>query len=120
MAAAPRRYALTVVANRAPDSREVIARTYPANGAAASEKALEASWPLQVYSLSHVAVPFPTSDPLYGGEPQGEAIPIHLGVLAPRGERGVLTVSPDQFLRITYNPFFPYLADRIATWTAIP
>jgi len=120
MAAAPRRYALTVVANRAPDSREVVARTYPANGAAASEKALETSWPLQVYSLSHVAVPFPTSDPLYGGEPRGEAIPIHLGVLAPRGERGVLTVSPDQFLRVTYNPFFPYLAERVATWTAMP
>jgi alpha-beta hydrolase superfamily lysophospholipase len=119
-AAAPRSYGLTIVANRAPDSREVVARTYPAGNAPASEKALEASWPLQVYSLSHVAVPFPMRDPLFGGEPEGEASAIHLGVLAPRGERGVLTVSPDQFLRITYNPFFPYLAERVASWTAIP
>jgi alpha-beta hydrolase superfamily lysophospholipase len=119
-AASPRRYALTIIANRARDSRDVVARTYPAGNAPASEKALEASWPLQMYSLSHVALPFPTQDPLYGGEPGGEANAIHLGVLAPRGERGVLTVSPDQFLRVTYNPFFPYVAERVAGWTAAP
>ena len=116
-APAARRYALTVVTNRAQDVPDVVARTYPSGTAAApSEEALGTSWPPQVYSLSHVAVPFPVQDPLYGGEPEGERDAVHLGVLAPRGERGVLSVSPGQFLRITYNPFFPYLAARVAAW----
>ncbi len=115
-----RRYAVTIVANRAPGTREVVARTYPPGNAPVSETPLSASWPLQVYSLSHVAIPFSTRDPLYGGDPEAGIAAIPLGIIAPRGERGVLTVSPDQFLRVTYNPFFPYLADRVASWTAIP
>jgi alpha-beta hydrolase superfamily lysophospholipase len=119
-APASRPYAVTIVTNRASDSREVVARTSPPGNAPVSEIALDASWPLQVYSLSHVAVPFPADDPLFGGEPRGEPAAISLGILAPRGERDVLTVSPEQFLRVTYNPFFPYLADRVVRWTAIP
>ena len=116
-APAARRYALTVVTNRTPDAPDVVARTYAAgNPGAPSEQPLATSWPPAVYSLSHVAVPFSIHDPLYGGEPEGEGDVIHLGVLAPRGERGVLTVSPGQFLRITYNPFFPYLEERVAGW----
>jgi hypothetical protein len=64
-----------------------------------------------------VAVPFPSDDTLYGGEAdpaQGDGI--HLGVLAPRGERSVLTVSPGDFLRITWNPFFPYIEERVRGW----
>ena len=114
----PRRYALTVVTNRDAGTPEVVARTYAADRAGPVERELSAAWPPQVYSLSHVALPFPSRDPLYGGAPEGEDGAIRLGVLAPRGERGVLTVSPDQFLRISWNPFFAYLAERVARWTA--
>jgi hypothetical protein len=38
---------------------------------------------------------------------------IHLGALAPRGERNVLIVSMDALLRISFNPFFPYMLGRI-------
>jgi len=38
---------------------------------------------------------------------------IHLGALAPRGERGVLIVNLDALLRTSSNPFYPYVRDRI-------
>src|SRR5262249_12314558 len=66
------------------------------------------------YSLSHVALPFPMNDSLYGLYPDpAEDFGIHLGALAPRGERNVLIVSMDMLLRISFNPFFPYMLGRI-------
>ena len=38
---------------------------------------------------------------------------IHLGAIAPRGERGVLIVNLDALLRVSSNPFFPYLLERM-------
>jgi hypothetical protein len=38
---------------------------------------------------------------------------IHLGAIAPRGERGVLIVNLDTLLRTSSNPFFPYVQERI-------
>jgi hypothetical protein len=67
-----------------------------------------------VYSLSHVALPFPLSDSLYGLTPdETENFGVHLGSLAPRGERGTLIVSLDALLRMSSNPFFSYMAQRI-------
>jgi hypothetical protein len=67
-----------------------------------------------VFSLSHVALPFPVGDGLYGMKPDpGEDFGINLGAMATRGERGALIVSLDSLLRMTSNPFFPYLIGRI-------
>jgi hypothetical protein len=72
------------------------------------------SFPPGVYSLSHVALPLPINDSLYGLYPDpAEDFGIHLGALAPRGERNVLIVSMDFLLRISFNPFFPYMLGRI-------
>jgi len=62
-------------------------------------------FPDDVYSLSHVALPFPESDEVNG-------MP-GIGRLSLRGERGVLSVSADQLIRMTWNPFFPYMLERI-------
>ena len=71
-------------------------------------------YPPGVFSLSHVALPFPLSDGLYGLEPNpDDDFGISLGTIAPRGERGVLIVSLDTLLRMSSNPFFPYLLERI-------
>ncbi|MGH9369083.1 MAG: alpha/beta hydrolase [Thermoanaerobaculia bacterium] len=114
-----RRYTLTVIANAGPDTSQVAERRTAAGAEAPALRPLPLAWPAQVFSLSHVAVPFPADDALYGGEPdprQGGGI--RLGVLAPRGERGVLTVSPGDFLRISWNPFFPYVEERVRGWIA--
>jgi alpha-beta hydrolase superfamily lysophospholipase len=112
-----RRYALTLLANAGPETNAVVARSTPPGVETPVDRPLSLVWPPQVYSLSHVALPFPTEDPLYGGEPDVRlGGGIRLGVLAPRGERGVLTVSPGDFLRISWNPFYPYVEERVSAW----
>ena len=72
------------------------------------------TYPPDVYSLSHVALPFPVSDGLYGLKPDPtDNFGISLGALTPRGERGALIVNLDTLLRVSSNPFFPYLLDRV-------
>jgi hypothetical protein len=72
------------------------------------------SYPADVFSLSHVALPFPPGDALYGLQPDGsEDFGINLGAMAGRGEHGALLVSLDTLLRVSSNPFFPYLMERI-------
>jgi hypothetical protein len=75
---------------------------------------LEYSYPDGLYSLSHVAIPFPMTDSLYGMTPdRSEDFGLSLGTLAPRGERNVLIASLDALLRASSNPFFPYMLQRI-------
>ena len=51
-------------------------------------------YPPDIYSLSHVALPFPMSDSLYGLFPDNsEDFGINLGAMASRGERGALIIS---------------------------
>ncbi|HRZ59957.1 MAG TPA: alpha/beta hydrolase, partial [Rubrivivax sp.] len=68
-----------------------------------------------VFSLSHLAIPFPLSDSLYGMRPDAsdEYFGAHLGEMATRGERGTLIVSIDTLARMSSNPFFDYLMERI-------
>jgi hypothetical protein len=64
--------------------------------------------------LSHVALPFPVSDGLYGIKPDpSDNFGEKLGTLVPRGERNVLIASLDSLMRASSNPFFPYMIDRI-------
>ena len=111
---APRGFGLTIISNAAPDSPAVAARSMPAGSAAEETKALGLAWPPELFSLSHVALPFPVEDGLYGLAPAAEDnFALRLGTIAPRGESGVLVMSLDALLRITSNPFFPYLRDRV-------
>jgi len=72
------------------------------------------TFPPGVFSLSHVALPFPLSDGLYGLEPNpDDNFGIRLGMIAARGEVGALIVSLDTLLRMSSNPFFPYLLGRL-------
>jgi alpha-beta hydrolase superfamily lysophospholipase len=109
----PRRFRTTVIAN-AGDSEEVVERVVEAGATAEQVRPLGLSYPPGVFSLSHVALPFPMSDALYGAEPDGsEDFGIRLGTIAARGEVGALIVSLDTLLRMSSNPFFPYMIARI-------
>ncbi len=106
-------FALTLVTNRTPDTETVVARTRAAGGRW-SERPLDLAWPPGVYSLSHVAVPFPPDDRVYGArEVQRGPNPLMLGALELRGARGVFGVSMDQVMRLRFNPFFAYVETRI-------
>jgi hypothetical protein len=74
------------------------------------------SWPRGVVSLSHVALPFPPDDPLYGQFPPADDDSIYLGEIALRGEQGLLKIPEDWLLRMRYNPFYTYLEQRTIDW----
>ena len=110
----PRNYRVVVLTNEAADTYKVLERSTEAGATSEQSRALGLAFPQGIFSLSHVALPFPLSDSLYGMEPDNsEDFGIHLGALAPRGERGVLIVNLDALLRTSSNPFFPYVQERI-------
>lgn len=74
------------------------------------------SWPGDVYSLSHVALPIPPDDPVYGGDKTISSPGIKLGDMSLRGEKGVLKVPAADLMRLRYNPFYPYLEYRVANF----
>jgi alpha-beta hydrolase superfamily lysophospholipase len=112
--AAPRRFSSAIVTNAAPETGQMIERVAEAGATTEHGRVLDLAYPPGVFSLSHVALPFPVSDSLYGLEPYPvNEFGIGLGALAPRGERGTLIVSMDALTRISSNPFFPYLLDKI-------
>lgn len=112
--AAPRAYAVAVVANASASTAEAVSRRLPAGEQAERSVSLDLAWPAEVFSLSHVALPFPATDGLYGNAPDpSEDFGARLGAIAIRGERGVLAVGLDTLSRVTWNPFFPYLLARV-------
>ena len=110
----PRNYRTTVIANVTDDRQDVAERVTEAGATTQRTRPLGLAFPPGLFSLSHVALPFPTSDALYGLEPdEEESFGVNLGAIAPRGERGVLIVDLDALVRVSSNPFFPYVADRL-------
>jgi alpha-beta hydrolase superfamily lysophospholipase len=109
----PRNWRLTLITNSADDPELQERVTQPGQVAEQSRK-LGLAYPRNVYSLSHVALPFPSTDGLYGPQPNpNDNFGINLGALAPYGEVGVLIISLDSLTRISWNPFFPYMLGRI-------
>jgi alpha-beta hydrolase superfamily lysophospholipase len=112
-----RRYRRTLVTNVDAASLEVAERTIAPGATTIETQPLGLSWPRDVYSLSHVAIPFPLTDPVYGREEvAGAPAMIRLGMLSPRGERAVFSVPSDTLMRLTCNPFFEYLHGRVVKW----
>jgi len=70
-------------------------------------------WPEDVYSLSHIALPIPVTDALYGYRPSEQSPGVSLGKLALYGEHGLLRIPASDLLRQRWNPFYPYLEKRV-------
>lgn len=114
----PRRYTLTLIGATSESDATASARTRRAGAAQVETQTLGMRYPGDVYSLSHVALPFPADDPLYGNRPSGLPV-LQLGAVAVRGERNTLAISQDSIDRLTWNPFYDEMARRItATITA--
>jgi alpha-beta hydrolase superfamily lysophospholipase len=112
-------FALTLVTNR-PDTLQALERRVPAMGGAATERPLGLSWPANVFSLSHVALPFPPDDPLYGDAAERTTRHVQLGRIEVRGENGVLNVPGWMLTRQRSNPFHAYMLARIESFLADP
>ena len=112
--AVSRHYSTAVISNAGSAALEVHEEITLSGSTTRQRHRLDLSYPPDVYSLSHVALPFPPDDSLYGMEPRSdENFGVQLGGMAARGERAALIVSLDVLIRITSNPFFPYLLQRI-------
>ncbi|MGF6574270.1 Lysophospholipase, alpha-beta hydrolase superfamily [Paraburkholderia fungorum] len=110
----PQNYRTTVIANASQESAHTVERSVDAGEVDVRVKPLDIDYPQDIFSLSHVAIPFPVTDALYGIAPNDEEnFNENLGTLAPRGERGTLILTLDSMFRIASNPFFPYLLQRI-------
>ncbi len=104
---------LSFITNESEKSDRVVLRHKRAGRTGIEEEPLGLEWPRRFFSLSHIALPFPETDPLYGG-PAAPASPgIQLGRAELRGERGVLLVSATDMLRLRWNPFYAFVEERV-------
>jgi hypothetical protein len=99
------KFAYTLVTNRSPQTGHVEALTRRRLASGPEVTALPSPWPRGVYSLSHVAVPFRDTDEWYGANGPFNAV-------APRGDQAILQVPLGRLMRLRYNPFFDYVAER--------
>jgi alpha-beta hydrolase superfamily lysophospholipase len=110
---APRNFTTALITNAGPGNPAMVERLTPAGSTTEIVRPLGLDYPRDVFSLSHLALTFPIDDSLYGMAPTTEDYGVQLGALATRGERGTLIVSLDSLIRMSSNPFFPYLLKRI-------
>ncbi len=110
-------FAIRLIANENPASRNLVRRLKPAYSPVVTEtESLDLAWPAGIISLSHVALPFPPEDPLYGRFPPEREDQLFLGQIEIRGERGLMRISSDWLLRLRYNPFYSVLEQRVVEW----
>jgi alpha-beta hydrolase superfamily lysophospholipase len=113
-----RPFALTLISNANARTLQVSEQRSPAMGGPTSARLLDLSWPRNVFSLSHVALPFPPDDPLYGYAAPPDSRHVQLGRIEIRGENGVLNVPGWMLTRQRSNPFHAYLLERIEDFLA--
>jgi hypothetical protein len=110
-------FAVTLVTNKSPESLAVVARRQaPFSAEVSKTEPLDVVWPAGVISLSHVALPIPPNDPLYGQRAPDTDHVLFLGQMAVLGERGLFILPNDWLLRIRNNPFYAYLEARVLAW----
>jgi alpha-beta hydrolase superfamily lysophospholipase len=114
--ATPQPYRFTVIANANENSDSTVERSIAPGQLSAEVRPLDLTYPPGIFSLSHLAIPIPMNDPLYGMQPDPKTrsdYGFNLGAMDARGERGALIVDQDFLTRLPSNPFFPYLLDRV-------
>ena len=109
-------FGLTLITNQDPRSTRVVNRHKPPLSGEISIESMDAAWPEGIISLSHIALPFPPDDPLYGQKrPEGSDV-VFLGQIAVKGERGLLLFPSDWLLRLRHNPFYAFVESQTIAW----
>jgi alpha-beta hydrolase superfamily lysophospholipase len=114
-------FAITLLTNQESEDASVEVHTWRMGELQEGPIDLELEWPQDVYSLSHLALPFAKQDELYGEPTAAEdedAATLRLGNIALRGERGLLQISASDQLRLRWNPFYSYLEKRVLEFTS--
>ena len=103
---------LTLFTNVSVDSDAVLAHHWFRVDGSHTTGQTDMVWPDHIYSLSHVALPFPPTDSLYGSEPE-DPEGLHIGLLETKGEKGILNIHASNMLRLRYNPFYANMQKQI-------
>lgn len=108
----------TLIANRSAASLEIAAYSRNAGSLDVAIRELPLAWPPGVYSLGHVAIPFPPDDPVYGLSPapapaDGGRPRFPIGSFSARGESGALLVPLELLARVRSNPFFDVVRAKV-------
>jgi len=111
---------LTVVTNTDQNSDTVMAVRKKAMQTSLENMDLSLSWPRGIYSLSHVALPFPPDDPIYGNQPFQGSGHVRLGKIEVRGEKGVFAIPGKDLMRLRHNPFYTFMEERIIRFLKSP
>ena len=106
-------FTTTLLTNISPDTQEVYARQRAAGPTRVTGERLGLTWPNDIYSLSHTALPFSPDDPVNGARAPAKQQLIYLGRIDLRGERGLFIVPAAELLRLSYNPFYSYIQKRV-------
>ncbi len=109
-------FSLTLVGNENAESRTIVVRRKPPMSDEVTKEPLDTHWPRGVISLSHIALPFPPDDPVYGRREPDDSKIVFLGQMAIQGERGLLRFSSDWLLRLRHNPFYDFLEAGTLEW----
>jgi len=110
-------FGITFVTNKNAETAIVVARyKAPFSHELAETDLPQFTWPGDVYSLSHVALPIPPDDPLYGRNPPSDDDVLYLGDIPMRGERNLHKLPVEWLLRMRYNPFYEVLETRVLEW----
>jgi alpha-beta hydrolase superfamily lysophospholipase len=107
-------FTLSVLKNANPDSRRMLLQTR--KGESWTETMTDCSWPTGVASLSHLAVPIPPEDLIYGTKEATATRGLPLGTLSMRAEPSSLLISNSLFYRCRNNPFYHLMEDHVVKW----
>lgn len=106
-------YEVSIVTNRSSDDLATVVRQRAPQQDAVTTTETGIAWPRDVYSLAHIALPFPPDDPLYGDGSTASVTGLNLGRAILRGENGRLQIPASAMTRQHWNPFYPYMESRI-------
>ena len=111
--AAPTNFTYTLVTNKHEQTTQLQSRTRPAGADRTIDIDLPYDWPMGIYSLSHVAIPYSPNDEWYGAmDEDGFPRENSFSNMAPRGEQAILAIPLGRLMRLRYNPFFGYVESR--------
>ena len=102
----------TLMTNENPESLALVALRRSAGESTVRSEPTNLAWPLGVFALSHVALPVPPEDPIYGATRPARRKTLYLGRLGLLGEQGLLATPPNALVRLRFNPFFSYVWQR--------
>lgn len=106
-------FTLSFLTNTTDEAGRIVIQSKEAGQTEIIETFPNLKWPADVYSLSHVAMPFSIDDPLYGGDVSVTGPGIQLGTLSLRGERDILQIPASTMLRLRWNPFYNFMEEKL-------